>query len=140
MLVILETRDDVERVVRDALDVRNNGWVTNHNHLPFQAQSGYCSSFESFSDTTKFWKCLRDVNQFGGVEGFTIRPGSASKLVYDTDSLILHILQKDKDVLFELLTTNRSVAVYWNGKNDPVQIQRAGGEDKYRSKHHLPEP
>ena len=135
----LETRDDVERVVRDALDVRNNGWVTNHNRTYLSKPNPrILQFFREFFGYHKAPEVFKDVNQFGGVEGFEqFDQGSASKLVYDTDSLILHILQKDKDVLFELLTTNRSVAVYWNGKNDPVQIQRAGGEDKYRSKHHL---
>ena len=55
--------------------------------------------------------------------------------MYDTDALILHILEEDKDVVRQLLTTNKVFVSYWNGLNDQAQIQRAGDRKKYAATH-----
>lgn len=135
----LETREDVERVVRQILDTRQNGWQTNHNRnyltTPnprilqfFREFFGYYKAHEVFKDTDEFAK--RD-----GFKQFT--NGSAMKLEYDTDSLIRHILLEDENVLYELLTTDKVVASYWNGANSADQIKRGGGREKYQQTHLL---
>lgn len=135
----LNSREDVERVVREALAASRKNWLTNHNrtHLS-KANPRILQFFREFFGYYKAPEVFKDVDKFAGMDGFKqFDQGTASKLVYDTDSLILHILEEDRDVLYQLLTTNKVVAAYWNGKNDDLQIQRAGGESKYREKHHL---
>jgi len=135
----LKTKTDVERVVRRMLDAKQNGWLTNHNRTYlstpnprilqfFREYFGYYKAAEVFKDVDKF----KDRNEF---KQFTDR--SAFQFEYDTDSLIQHILAEDKNVLYELLTTNKVIASYWNGTNPADQIQRARGEEGYRETHHL---
>ncbi len=135
----LKTRDDVERVVRKILNTPQTKWATTHNRTYLSTTNPrILQFFREFFGYYKAADVFKDVEEFKTRDGFKqFDNGSASKLVYDTDSLILHILQEDKDVLRELLTTDKIVAVYWNGKNDAKQIQRARGEDNYRVTHHV---
>jgi len=135
----LKTRADVERVVRKILDAPQTQWVTTHNRTYLsKTHPRILQFFREFFGYYKAVEVFKDVDQFKTRDGFQqFDNGSAAKLIYDTDSLILHILQEDKDVLRELLTTDKVVAVYWNGKNETRQIQRARGEEKYRVSHHL---
>ena len=135
----LSDREDVERVVRASLNLPRSNWLTNHNrtHLS-KANPRILQFFREFFGYHKAPEVFKDVNEFASIDGFKqFDEGTASKLVYDTDSLILHVLEEDRDVLYELLTTSKVVAAYWNGSNDSKQIQRAGGEDKYRATHHI---
>ena len=135
----LNHREDVERVVRAALEASRSNWLTNHNrtHLS-KPNPRVLQFFREFFGYYKAPEVFKDVNKFAELDDFKqFDQGTASKLVYDTDSLILHILEKDQDVLYELLTTSKVVAAYWNGANDLKQIQRAGGEEKYRKTHHI---
>ena len=135
----LKTKADVERVVRRMLDAKQNGWLTNHNKTYlstpnprilqfFREYFGYYKAGEVFKDVDKFKK-RDEFKQFTA--------GSAFQFEYDTDSLIQHILAEDKNVLYELLTTNKVIASYWNGTNPADQVKRARGEDGYRETHHL---
>jgi hypothetical protein len=135
----LKTKADVERVVRRMLDAKQNGWLTNHNKTYlstpnprilqfFREYFGYYKAGEVFKDVDKFKK-RDEFKQFTA--------GSAFQFEYDTDSLIQHILAEDKNVFYELLTTNKVIASYWNGTNPADQIKRARGEDGYRETHHL---
>lgn len=135
----LKTREDVERVVRQMLDARQNGWVTTHNRTYLSTTNPrILQFFREFFGYYKADEVFKDIDEFKKRDGFQqFVQGSASKLAYDTDSLILHILQEDKDVLKQLLTTNKVVSVYWNGKNDEQQVKRAGGAEKYRRTHHV---
>lgn len=135
----LKTRQDVERVVRKMLDARQNSWVTTHNRTYLSTTNPrILQFFREYFGYYKAGEVFKDIDEFKTRDGFQqFVQGSASKLVYDTDSLILHILQEDKDVLKQLLTTDKVVAVYWNGKNDEAQVKRAGGEEKYRRTHHV---
>ncbi len=135
----LKTRADVERVVRKILDTPENNWVTTHNRTYLSTtHPRILQFFREFFGYYKAMEVFKDVDEFKKRDGFKqFDNGTASKLMYDTDSLILHILQEDKNVLRELLTTDKVVAVYWNGKNDARQIQRARGEENYRLSHHL---
>jgi len=133
----LKTRPDVERVVRRILDARQNGWVTTHNRTYLSTPNPrILQFFREFFGYYKAHEVFKDVDKFTKRDGFKqFVQGSASKLSYDTDSLIRHILQEDRNVLYELLTTDRVVVAYWNGKNDAQQIQRARGKENYRQTH-----
>ena len=135
----LATRDDVERVVRRMLDSQSTHWATTHNRTYLSTPNPrILQFFREFFGYYKAEEVFKDVDQFTKRDGFQqFVQGSASKLSYDTDSLILHILEEDQNVLEELLTTDKVVAVYWNGRNDDQQIQRAGGREKYRQTHHV---
>ncbi len=135
----LRTRDDVERMVRRMLDAKQNGWVTTHNRTYLSTTNPrILQFFREFFGYYKAEEVFKDVDQFAKQDGFRqFEQGSASRLAYDTDSLILHILEDDRDVLRQLLTTDRIVVAYWNGSNDQQQIQRAGGREKYQLTHHL---
>lgn len=56
------------------------------------------------------------------------KPHKARVLVSDTDNLIRWILQRDENVLYELLTTNRAFVNtrYDSNKNEVVQYERNG--------------
>jgi hypothetical protein len=94
----------------------------------FREFFGYYKAREVFKDTDKF-------KQREGFKQFV--SGTASRLEYDTDSLIRHILAEDKNVLYELLTTDKVIASYWNGENPEDQVKRARGKDEYSKTHHL---
>jgi hypothetical protein len=135
----LKTRADVERVVRKILGARQNGWRTNHNRTYLSTPNPrILQFFREFFGYYKAREVFKDVDKFKQRDGFKqFASGTASKLEYDTDSLIRHILLEDKNVLYELLTTNKVVASYWNGENPEDQIKRARGKDAYRATHHL---
>jgi len=132
----LKTRADVERVVRRILDARQNGWVTTHNRTYLSTPNPrILQFFREFFGYYKAHEVFKDVDKFTKRDGFKqFVQGSALKLSYDTDSLIRHILQEDRNVLYELLTTEKVVVAYWNGKNDAEKIRRVGKE-KYRQTH-----
>jgi hypothetical protein len=133
----LKTRADVERVVRRILDTPQNGWKTTHNRTYLSTPNPrILQFFREFFGYYKAHEVFKDVDKFKQRDGFKqFVQGSAAKLSYDTDSLIRHILQEDRNVLYELLTTDKVVVAYWNGKNDTQQIQRARGEENYRQTH-----
>ncbi|MBT4867629.1 MAG: DUF1588 domain-containing protein [Planctomycetaceae bacterium] len=135
----LKTRADVERVVRKMFDARQNGWLTNHNRTFLSTPNPrILQFFREFFGYYKAREVFKDVDKFKQREGFKqFISGTASKFEYDTDSLIRHILQEDKNVLYELLTTNKVVASYWNGTNPEDRIKRARGKETYRITHHL---
>lgn len=135
----LKTRKDVERVVRKMLDTRQNTWATNHNRDYLTSPNPrILQFFREFFGYYKAHEVFKDTDKFAQQDGFRqFDQGSASKLEYDTDSLIRHILLEDRNVLYQLLTTDKVIATYWNGANDSVQMQRAGGKEKYRQSHHV---
>lgn len=135
----LQTRADVERVVRQMLSTRQRDWHTSHNRTYLSAPNPrILQFFREFFGYYKAHEVFKDTDRFAQQEGFEqFDTGTAMKLIYDTDSLVRHLLLEDKDVLYRLLTTDRIVTAYWNGSNDAEQIRRAGGAEKYRQKHHL---
>ena len=135
----LKTKADVERVVRKMLAVKQSGWLVNHNRTYLSTPNPrILQFFREFFGYYKAPDVFKDVDKFQDRDGFKqFQKGSASKFEYDTDSLIRHILLEDKDVLYELLTTNKVVVSYWDGLNPEVKIQRARGMEGYRQTHHL---
>jgi hypothetical protein len=135
----LKTRDDVERVVRKMLDVKQNGWLTNHNRTYLSTPNPrILQFFREFFGYYKAREVFKDVDKFKKREGFKqFISGTAFRLEYDTDSLIRHILAEDKNVLYELLTTDKVIASYWNGTNKEDQIKRARGKEEYSKTHHM---
>ncbi|HAD59491.1 MAG TPA: hypothetical protein DCG12_09620 [Planctomycetaceae bacterium] len=135
----LERREDVERVVRKILNTQQTDWQTNHNRTYLSSPNPrILQFFREFFGYYKANEVFKDIDTFADRDGFRqFVSGSANKLAYDTDSLIRHILVDDRDVLYELLTTDKVVAAYWNGKNDEDQIRRSGGRKKYQQTHHI---
>ena len=86
----LKTRADVERVVRRLLDARQNGWVTTHNRTYLSTPNPrILQFFREFFCYYKADEVFKDVDKFTKHDGFKqFVQGSASKLAYDTDSLI----------------------------------------------------
>ena len=94
--------------------------------------------FREFFGYYKAREVFKDVDKFTKREGFKqFKSNTASQFEYDTDSLVRHILAKDKNVLYELLTTDKVIASYWNGTNPEDQVKRARGKEEYRKTHHL---
>ena len=135
----LKTRADVEREVRRILNAPQTGWLTNHNrNYLTSANPRILQFFREFFGYYKAHEVFKDIDKFKKRDGFKqFVQGSASKLEYDTDSLVRHILMEDKNVLYELLTTDKVVTAYWNGSNGDEQLRRAGGKEKYRETHML---
>jgi hypothetical protein len=135
----LKTRADVERVVRKLLNVKRHSWLTNHNRTYLSTSNPrILQFFREFFGYHKALEVFKDVDKFKKREGFKqFLSGSAFRFEYDTDSLIRHILFEDKNVLYELLTTNKVIASYWDGTNREDQIKRARGKEGYSETHHL---
>ncbi|MFT5302889.1 MAG: hypothetical protein ACI814_003706 [Mariniblastus sp.] len=135
----LETKADVERVVRQMLDANRNQRVINHNRTYLTtANPRILQFFREFFGYYKAREVFKDVDKFKQRDGFKhFNSGTASKFEYDTDSLIQHILADDKNVLYELLTTDKVVVSYWNGTNPEDQIKKAQGKKAYVETHHL---
>jgi hypothetical protein len=133
----LETKADVEKAVRKMLGERQNNMSPNHNR-PTSGNPRILQFFREFFGYHKAPDVFKDTDKFAKIDGFKqFNKGTASQLRYDTDTLILHILQEDKNVLHELLTTNKVYASYWSGSNSPDQIKKAGGKEKYAATHGL---
>ena len=133
----LKTRQDVETAVRHLLGGSPGNLHPNHNR-PIETVKNprILQFFREFFGYHKAPTVFKDVDKFETIEGFQqYRKHTPHRLVYDTDSLILHILQEDQDVLYQLLTTNKVFASYWNGENNADQIKKLGGREKYRLKH-----
>lgn len=133
----LKTRADVENAVRRYLDDRDRNLFPNHNS-PIQSVKNprVLQFFREFFGYHKAFTVFKDTDEFASRDGFQQFHGhSAIRMMYDTDALILHILRQDKQVLQELLTTNEVFVSYWSGANEPQQISRAGGKEKYVQKH-----
>lgn len=135
----LTTRADVERVVRQMLDGKRKANTINHNRTYLTTNNPrILQFFREFFGYYKAREVFKDVDKFKKRTGFKqFNSGTASKFEYDTDTLIQHILADDKNVLYELLTTDKIVSSYWNGTNPDDQIKKARGKEKYVETHHL---
>lgn len=133
----LQTRDDVEVAVRHLLAQRQRNLTPNHNRtIRSVTNPRILQFFREFFGYHKAKDVFKEVENFKGVAGFQqFRNHTATRFMYDTDALVLHILEQDKDVLYELLTTNKVFVSYWSGKHDQRQIKRAGGRERYRETH-----
>ena len=133
----LQTREHVEKVIREILGTRSRNLNPNHNSdIDSVTNARILQFFREFFGYHKAQTVFKDVEKFAGQDEFQhYHSHTPVRLMYDTDALILHILQEDKDVLQQLLTTNKVFVSYWNGSNPEDQIKRAGGRDKYIAKH-----
>ena len=64
----------------------------------------------------------------------TIRPHDICTILMP---FVLHVLHEDKNVLEELLTSNKVFSSYFRGTHDERQIKKAGGKEKYAEAHDL---
>ena len=135
----LKTREDVEAVVRKLLDERPGTMFPTHNSkISSVRHPRILQFFREFFGYHKASTVFKDVEQFQKREGFKqYHNHSPVRLMYDTDTLILHILKDDKNVLYELLTTDKIFTSYWSGTNRPDEIKRKGGKEKYIETHDL---
>ncbi|WP_146118753.1 DUF1588 domain-containing protein, partial [Blastopirellula marina] len=133
----LSTREDVEAAVRKILDAPERNPTPNHNRDVDQTtRPRVLGFFREYFGYHKAPTVFKDLDEFAKRDGFQqFHKHTAVRLAYDTDALILHILDKDEHVLEELLTTNEAYVTYWNGGNDPQAISKAGGREKYVRTH-----
>lgn len=135
----LKTKADVEVAVRKMLDAGYRNMSPNHNSpLSSVGNPRILQFFREYFGYHHAPSVFKDTDKFVGVEGFQqFDKGSANQLRYDTDSLVLHVLKDDKDVLRELLTTEKIFVTYWNGTNDPKNYTKGGGKELYARNHGL---
>ena len=133
----LSTRKDVEREVRRILNARDKNMVPNHNKsIETVKNPRVLQFFREFFGYYKAPSVFKDVEKFKTRPGFThFHNHTAHRIVYDTDALVLHILKEDKNVLAELLTTNKVFISYWSNNHNERQIRRKGGREKYALAH-----
>lgn len=133
----LQTREDVEAAVRRTLAQKQRNKNPSHNRdLRSVTNPRILQFFREFFGYHKASEVFKEVDNFKKRDGFRqFDNHTAVRLMYDTDALILHILEQDRDVLYELLTTDKVFVSYWSGKQDKRQIKRAGGLDKWRRSH-----
>ena len=133
----LKSRDDVERAVRQFLGGRPGNLNPNHNSpISSTKNPRILQFFREFFGYHKAPTVFKDVEKFGNQKEFAhFHNHTAVRLMYDTDALILHILEEDEDVLQQLLTTDKVFVSYWSGSNEASQIKRVGNREKYAATH-----
>lgn len=133
----LKTREHVEETVRQILGTRSRNLNPNHNSgIDSVTNSRILQFFREFFGYHKAQTVFKDVEKFATQDGFQhYHSHTPVRLMYDTDALVLHILEEDQNVLQQLLTTNKVFVSYWNGSNPEDQIKRAGGRAQYVAKH-----
>ena len=133
----LKTRADVEQAVRQFLGGRPGQLNPNHNSpLSSTKNPRILQFFREFFGYHKAQTVFKDIDKFAQQTEYAhFHNHTAVRLMYDTDALILHILEEDRDVLKELLTTNQVFVSYWDGTNQADQIQRKGNRKKYAATH-----
>lgn len=129
----LVTKADVEIAVRKMLDTPQRNRMPNHNgDIDSVTNPRILKFFREYFGYHKAQTVFKDVEQFQKLDGFQqFHTHTAVRLMYDTDALVLSILEKDQNVLEELLTTNKTYVTYWSGSNDKQAISKAGGPEKY---------
>jgi mono/diheme cytochrome c family protein len=133
----LKTREDVEKAVRQFLGGRSGNLNPNHNSpISSTKNPRILQFFREFFGYHKAPTVFKDVDKFVKEKEFAqFHSHSAIRMMYDTDSLILHILEEDRNVLRELLTTNKVFVSYWDGSNKEDQIKRKRNRANYAATH-----
>jgi hypothetical protein len=133
----LKTTQDVETAVRHYLNERpRTTHLTHGSRIRTVRNPRILQFFREFFGYHKAPTVFKDVETFKKIDGFKHFHGhTAQRLKYDTDNLILTILREDKNVFYELLTTNRVFVSYWPGTNDAKQVKQKGGPKGYTETH-----
>lgn len=133
----LETREHVEAAVRRMLAQPQRNPAPNHNRdIRSVTNPRVLQFFREFFGYHKAAEVFKEVDSFEQRDGFRqFHNHTATRLMYDTDALVLHVLERDRDVLYELLTTDKVFVSYWGGEQNDKQVRRAGGIDKWRATH-----
>lgn len=134
----LQTRAHVEAAARRMLAQKQRNPSPNHNRgLRTVTNPRVLQFFREFFGYHKASEVFKEVDNFKQRDGFRqFHNHTAARLMYDTDALVLHVLEQDRDVLYELLTTNKVFVSYWaGGAPNKRQVQRAGGVEKWRAAH-----
>ena len=111
----LQTRADVEAAVRHLLAAKPRNLTPNHNRdIQSVSNPRILQFFREFFGYHKAEDVFKEVDNFKQREGFQqFGNHTATRLMYDTDALVLHVLREDRDVLYELLTTNKVFVSCW---------------------------
>ena len=134
----LQTRAHVEAAARRMLAQKQRNPSPNHNRgLRTVTNPRVLQFFREFFGYHKASEVFKEVDNFKQRDGFRqFHNHTATRLMYDTDALVLHVLEQDRDVLYELLTTNKVFVSYWaGGEPNKRQVRRAGGMEKWRAAH-----
>jgi len=133
----LRTPADVKAALQQMLGGDSGNLHPNHNKtIDTVKNPRILQFFREFFGYHKAETVFKDVDKFAKEKDFAhFHNHSAVRYMYDTDALILHILQKDQNVLEELLTTNKVFVSYWAGMNDEASIRRAGGRANFIATH-----
>lgn len=134
----LQTRAHVEAAARRMLAQKQRNPSPNHNRgLRSVTNPRVLQFFREFFGYHKASEVFKEVDNFKQRDGFRqFHNHTAVRLMYDTDALVLHVLERDRDVLYELLTTDEVFVSYWGGgAPDKKQVRRAGGLEKWRAAH-----
>ncbi len=142
----LVTREDVEVVVRKLVGEKQTnlnptvGWPSHWGTDGYKRGTNprILNFFREFFGYHTGHTVFKDNIGFGKKDGFKHFTNSNTGRAYtlDTDALILHILAEDKNVLYELLTTNRIYTRRFGGKVDEGNVKRLGKEE-YLQRNHL---
>lgn len=129
----LATREDYEREVRRML-ARRDQWtiidesvqVANLNASVTNQPIRKLRFFRDFFGYPKALKVFKDDSRFGAGR----HEPTVSRAIDEADMLVEHILEKDKNVFEELLTTDKFY-VYHNGDNEAMQAAAQTYKDTY---------
>ncbi|MFT5127198.1 MAG: hypothetical protein ACI8W8_000799 [Rhodothermales bacterium] len=125
----LNSKEDVEAVARQYLKLKGPLQTNHHGGVSRTANPRILQFFREYFGYHKAPDVFKDVEKFKGVDGFEhFEKNSAARYKYDTDSLILNILNEDKNVLYELLTTDRIYSSNLAGYNLPDLPKAAKGK------------
>jgi len=81
------------------------------------------SFFREYFGYDKATDVFKEMNGGGGARGFSGH--HAATLVADTDRLVEHILEQDRDVLRELLTTSKAFVAYKSAADSKKKVAEA---------------
>ena len=127
-----QVEKDVEKAVRYYLNLRQGNMNPNHNRRIGSTQNPRILQF--FREYFGYYKAkdvFKDIDILKKRLGFKhFNSHTASRFMYDTDAFVLHILHEDKNVLEELLTSNKVFSSYFRGTLNERDIKKAGGKDK----------
>jgi hypothetical protein len=142
----LKTRADVEVVVRKLVSAKQTnlnptlGWPSHWGTDSYKRGTNprILNFFREFFGYHTGHTVFKDNIGFGKKDGFKhfVKPQTGRAYTLDTDSLILHILEEDENVLYELLTTTRIYTRRFHGKVDEGNVKRWGKEE-YLQRNHL---
>lgn len=119
----LNSREDYEREIRRMLNRRDQWFIIDENVQAANLNASVTNQpirklrfFREFFGYPKALKVFKDDSRFGAGR----HEQAVSRLIDEADMLVEHVLEKDKDVLEELLTTKKFF-IYHSGDNSVMK-------------------